>query len=126
MQQDLIVSQMNEYEILQIMMGDCREKLGGYSGNREDEIKVLQRAAELTPREYAASKLRTCEKRILGETMKAVRKRLAPIRGIPTKQGMEAPNADIVEIFDTIEAIPEMPKQMWKSFSSWARGDHDK
>jgi hypothetical protein len=32
--------------------------------------------------------------------------RLAPIRGIPTKKGMEDPNQDLLEIFQAVESIP--------------------
>jgi protein-histidine N-methyltransferase len=33
---DTIVSPMNEYEVLQLMMGDCRERLAAYDGGMED------------------------------------------------------------------------------------------
>ena len=39
--------------------------------------------------ERLAAKLRLSEKRIISGTMDAVRKRLAPIRGIPTKAGFQ-------------------------------------
>ncbi len=29
---DVVISQNNEYEILQLMMGDCRERLSNYPG----------------------------------------------------------------------------------------------
>ena len=31
-EEDRIISQMNEYETLQIMMGDCRDILSGFQG----------------------------------------------------------------------------------------------
>ena len=51
-----------------------------------------------------------------------MRRRLAPIPGIPTKQGLEDPNADLLEIFDAIENLPNKPKQMFDEFRKWARG----
>lgn len=39
----------------------------------------------LTPKQRLAAQLRLSEKRILRGTMEGVRRRLAPIRGIPTK-----------------------------------------
>ena len=33
---------MNEYEILQILMGDCREKLQAYTLSLEEDIKLMQ------------------------------------------------------------------------------------
>ena len=50
---------------------------------------------------------------------------MAPIRGVPTKQGMEDPNDEIREIFTAIENLPQKPKELLDSFRSWARGDHD-
>lgn len=41
----------------------------------------------LSPKERLAVKLRLSEKRIISSTMDAVRQRLAPVRGIPTKSG---------------------------------------
>jgi hypothetical protein len=55
-----------------------------------------------------------------------VRRRLAPIRGIPTKAGgMQDPNSDIREIFDVIESIPTAPVKLVEGFLSWARGEQD-
>lgn len=71
-------------------------------------------------------KLRLGEKRIINATMEAVRRRLAPIRGIPTKSGQLAdPNSDLKEIFDTIESIPTAPLRLMQGLVSWARGDDD-
>ncbi len=76
--------------------------------------------------ERVAVQLRLCEKRIINATMEAVRRRLAPIRGIPTKSGALAdPNSDLKEIFDTIESIPTAPIRLVQGLLSWARGDDD-
>lgn len=44
-EQDLVLSQMNEYEILQLLMGDCREKLQAYKLSMEEDIKISQAGA---------------------------------------------------------------------------------
>ena len=41
-EQDIILSQMNEYEVLQLLMGDCRERLALYSSSLEEDIKIGQ------------------------------------------------------------------------------------
>ena len=79
----------------------------------------------LAMRERTAAKLRLAEKKLVNATTTAVRRRLAPIRGIPTKQGMEDPNADLIEIFDALENLPNKPKQMFDNFRKWARGDYE-
>jgi len=125
-QEDKIVSVMNEYEILQILMGDCRELMSEYDTNEEDELNLLKNVdKKLRPREIETAKLRMSEKKLIGATMTAVRKRLAPIRGIPTKQGMEDPNQDLLDIFSAIESIPNKPKEMFQDFKKWARGDYE-
>lgn len=126
-ERDVMINDLNEYEVLQLLMGDCRERLSEYetAGNTDDEIKSLQDRS-LPPRQRLAAQLRLEEKRILRGTMDAVRRRLAPIRGIPTKGGqMQDPNADFVEIFETLESIPKAPKKLLDGFLSWARGDND-
>ncbi len=126
--QDVVLSQLNEYEVLQLLMGDCRERLQGYQTNLEDDLKLVQQAARqgLTTQQWLAARQRLSEKKILSDTMDAVRRRLAPIRGIPTKGGgMQDPNSDLKEIFDTIEAIPTAPKKLLDGFLSWARGEDD-
>ncbi len=152
---------MNEYEVLQLLMGDCRERLAEYQLNLEEEIKmsqvkchefllhvkaswrdvhhhhcrfqqmltlsssILQRQ-DLDIKERLAIKLRLSEKRIISATMDAVRSRLAPIRGIPTKSGgMQDVNSDLKEIFDTIESIPTAPLKLLDTFVSWAKGEQD-
>lgn len=53
-------------------------------------------------------------------------RRLAPIRGVPTKSGkMTDPNADLQEIFDVIESVPKLPSKLFGGFMSWARGEQD-
>lgn len=124
-EEDVIISQENEYEILQLVMGDLREWLQQYEGGLEDDVKELQRTY-LSHRDRMATMLRLGEKKILRGTMDGVRKRLAPIRGIPTKSGgLEDPNSDLIEIFDAIEAIPSAPKKLWQGLQSWAKGDQD-
>ena len=124
-EEDIIISQENEYEILQLLMGDLRESLQNYETGMEEDVKDLQRT-DLSQRERMAAMLRLSEKRILRGTMDGVRTRLAPIRGIPTKSGgMQDPNADLIEIFETIESIPTAPKKILEGIKSWARGDQD-
>ncbi len=122
---DVIISQENEYEILQLLMGDLREFLQGYETGMEEDVKELQRT-DLTRRERMAALLRLGEKRVLRGTMDGVRTRLAPIRGIPTKSGgLQDPNADLVEIFTAIEELPQAPGKLMDGFKSWLRGDND-
>ncbi|GIL70833.1 hypothetical protein Vretimale_3919 [Volvox reticuliferus] len=124
-EKDVELSQMNEYEILQILMGDCRERLAAYSKSYEEDVKIAQ-DPDLAPKERLAVKLRLGEKRIINATMEAVRRRLAPIRGIPTKSGaLQDPNSDLKEIFDTIENLPKAPLRLLEGFVSWARGEQD-
>ncbi|KAG1670765.1 hypothetical protein FOA52_013992 [Chlamydomonas sp. UWO 241] len=123
--QDVVLSQMNEYESLQVLMGDCRERLAAYIGTLEEDIKMSQRS-ELSVREKLAVRLRLTEKRILSKTMDAVRTKLAPVRGIPTKSGtFKDANSDLVEIFDALESIPAAPAALVNSFLSWAKGEQD-
>ena len=124
-EEDIIISQENEYEILQLLMGDLRELLQNYETGMEEDVKDLQRT-DLSRRERMAAMLRLSEKRILRGTMDGVRTRLAPIRGIPTKSGgLQDPNADLIEIFETLESIPTAPKKILEGIKSWARGDQD-
>lgn len=121
---DGIISQLNEYETLQILMGDCRDILSGFQSNVEDDRKELQNP-ELTERERLGIQLRVEEQIIAQSTMDSVRRRLAPIRGIPTKKGLQDPNQDLLEVFETLENIPNAPKKIFDGFASWARGDYD-
>lgn len=122
---DVVVSPSNEYEVLQLLLGECRERLSAYAGGAEEDTKLLQDAS-LTPRARAAAMLRLGEKRILQATLDAARRRLAPIRGVPTKDGtLRDANADFVEMFDAFEALPSVPKKVVDGLLSWARGEGD-
>ncbi|KAF6255082.1 rubisco small subunit N-methyltransferase [Scenedesmus sp. NREL 46B-D3] len=124
-EQDTIISQMNEYEVLQLLMGECRESLAAYKTSLEEDTKLMQQPS-VTGRERLAVRLRLSEKTILSQTMDAVRRRLAPIRGIPTKTGkMASPNADIIEVFDFIDELPKKPGQLFDGLKRWARGEFD-
>lgn len=123
--EDIVISPENEYEVLQLLMSDLRDLTQGYDGNLEDDVKELQRS-DLDMRARIAAALRYGEKRIIQGTMTGIRKRLAPIRGIPTKSGgLEDPNADLLEVFETIESIPKAPLKLFEGLASWARGDSD-
>lgn len=122
---DVVISQLNEYEVLQLLLGECKERLGAYGNAAEDDLKALQRP-ESSVREKKAARLRLAEKSVLQGTLDAVRRRLAPIRGVPTKDGsMTDANADLLEIFGAIEALPSVPGKLVGGFMSWARGDSD-
>ena len=122
---DVLISQLNEYEVLQLLSGECKERLGNYATAAEDDLKTLQRQ-DSTRREKTAARLRLAEKSVLQGTLDAVRRRLAPIRGVPTKDGsMTDANADLLEIFGVLEALPSVPGKLVGGFMSWARGDND-
>ena len=120
--EDKIISPMNEYETLQLLMADCRDRMSAYDTNEEDEL-LLQKRDDVSLKIRNASRLRQTEKELVGEMMNAVRRRLAPIRGIPTKQGMEDPNADLLEMIEFFESIPNAPKKAFENFQKWARGE---
>ncbi len=40
---DVMITVENEYEVLQLMMGDLRERLQAYATEYEEDIKELQR-----------------------------------------------------------------------------------
>lgn len=69
--QDVVLSQMNEYEVLQLLMGDCRERLSAYPTSFEEDIKSAQQPG-LNPKEKVALKLRLSEKKIINATVDAV------------------------------------------------------
>jgi len=124
-EQDVVITQMNEYEVLQLLMGECRERLAAYQTTLEEETKLLQ-GKELTGRARVAARLRVSEKKILSQFMDAVRRKLAPIRGIPTKAGgMQDPNQDLKEIFDIIEDLPNKPAKLFDGLRRWAQGEFD-
>lgn len=92
---------------------------------QEEDLKMLQNP-DMPPLERLAALTRRSEKDILLSTTDAVRQRLAPIRGIPTKSGkLEDPNQDLIEIFESIEGLGSAPQNIWKSFSRWASGKDD-
>uniref|UniRef100_A0A7R9T8R0 Rubisco LSMT substrate-binding domain-containing protein n=1 Tax=Prasinoderma coloniale TaxID=156133 RepID=A0A7R9T8R0_9VIRI len=108
METDNILSQINEYEILQLLMGDVRERLEEFENTDTVGEQQTLRDAELNGREELATLLRLGEKRVLQGTMTGVRTRLAPIRGVPTKGGgMQDPNADLAEMFESFEQLPK-------------------
>lgn len=47
-----------------------------------------------------------------------VRTKLAPIRGIPTKQGLQNPNQDILDIFAFWDAVPKLPQIVFGGLAS--------
>ena len=121
-QSNKIVSTANEYEILMLMMAECRERLGAYkSSDVDDETRLINDLSSNTltieqTRKLLACILRKQEKLILMSTMNAVRQKLLPVRGLtPTKTGMKDVNDDIIEIFDMIEDIPNMPRKFFES-----------
>ena len=122
--EDKIISPMNEYETLQLLMADCRDRMSAYDTNEEDEL-LLQKRDDVSLKIRNASRLRQTEKELVGEMMNAVRRRLAPIRGIPTKQGMEDPNADLLEMIEFFESIPNAPKKAFENFTYYGMSHMD-
>ena len=107
MDEDIILSQMNEYETLQLLMSDVRNRMEGFDETDTVSEQQLLRDADLSEREALAATVRLCEKQVLQGTMVGVRSRLAPIRGVPTKGGrMEDPNKDIADLFESVENLP--------------------
>jgi protein-histidine N-methyltransferase len=92
---------------------------------QEEDTKLLQQPD--LPVEQRLAVLQCCsEKDILLATTDAVRTRLAPIRGIPTKSGkLENPNQDLLEIFEAVEGLGSAPQKVWSSFSGWWSGKDD-
>merc|ERR1719409_543197 len=97
-------------------MADCRDRMSAYDTNEEDEL-LLQKRDDVSLKIRNASRLRQTEKELVGEMMNAVRRRLAPIRGIPTKQGMEDPNADLLEMIEFFESISALCSDPERSFA---------
>ena len=83
-----IVSTSNEYEVLMLMMADCRERLSRYeSSEADDEVRLIndlvsQDTTGASKRRLLASILRKQEKNILLSTMNACRQKLLPVRGL--------------------------------------------
>lgn len=126
---DNMVSTANEYETLMILMNDCRDRLTAYERDLEEDAKLAAKpeaVKKLNAEEQLALRIRLQEKKILRSTMDALRRRLTPIRGIPTKGGqLEDANADLKEIFDAIEAAPKLPSKIAGEFMSWWRGEKE-
>lgn len=107
-----------------MLLGDCRDGLSRYKTTIEEDIKDLQNP-EMDEKERVGRQLVLGEKIVLQGVMDNVRAQLAPIRGIPTKRGLEKPNQELLDIFQTVEELPQKPKQILDGFMSWARGEQD-
>lgn len=108
---DLIVSEANEYEVLTLLLTECRNRLSNFEQSLDDNVRLLNRK-DISPKERVAAKLRVCEQKILTNTMSALRSRLAPIRGVPTKGGsMKDRNSDIKEMFGVMEQVASAPQK---------------
>lgn len=59
-----MISPLNEYEVLQLVLGECRVRLGQYKETAESDIKTLQRD-DLSPKQRLATQLLFGEKQIL-------------------------------------------------------------
>ncbi|KAI5069526.1 hypothetical protein GOP47_0015827 [Adiantum capillus-veneris] len=113
---DIIVSEANEYEVLTLLLTDCRNRLSSFEESLDDNIRLLNRK-DISEKERVAAKLRVCEQRILSNTMSALRNRLAPIRGVPTKGGaMKDRHSDIKEMFGVMEDVASAPRKFMSNF----------
>eukprot|EP00884_Botryococcus_braunii_P013165 jgi/Botrbrau1/2184/Bobra.101_2s0019.2 len=72
-EEDVIITPANEYEVLQLLLGDCKERLSAYEGDMEADVKALQNP-NLSERERLAHRLLLAEKRILQGTLDSVRR----------------------------------------------------
>ena len=63
-EEDRVVSPLNEYEVLQLILGECRVRLGRYRNNAEEDLRALQRG-DLSEKERVATELLLGEKTIL-------------------------------------------------------------
>jgi len=121
---DSPVSQLNEYEVLQLMLAEARERLAGYAGGAEEAAGAAEAAG---PRAAAAAQLRLNEQAVLNQTVAALRARLAPIRASPGKGGrMRADHSDIREIFEQLENIQSAPRDIINGFLGWGEKDATK
>lgn len=112
-ERDSMLTEANEYEVLMLLMGECREKLAAYTGSLEDDMQIVKQK-NLSPEEKLAAKLRMGEKSILNAAMASLRNRLAPIRGVPSKGGqMQDPNSDIKELFEVMEKGLSAPRKFF-------------
>ena len=136
-------------------MSEARDKLSAYAWGMDEDARLLTDQAISPKERLAAqvcipavlsfacsgdmcapdtfgiivrplpAQLRLGEKRILNGTLGGARRRLAPIRGVPTKKGMQRKDDDILEIFETLESLPGKPKQMLTDFVAWWRAGGD-
>lgn len=59
-----MISDMNEYEVLQLVLGECRVRLGRYQNTFEEDLKTLQ-MTDLDEKQRLATQLLLGEKQIL-------------------------------------------------------------
>ncbi|GJP84911.1 hypothetical protein CLOP_g14955 [Closterium sp. NIES-67] len=171
-ERDVMLSEANEYEALQILLRDCNDRIAEFPQTLEDDLRLLNlgpsvatsaaaaaaaantgsssssggggfggffggfgggqqqqqeeareaerasaaAAAEAVAageRELLAAALRAREKQILANTVTALRTKLAPIRGLPSKQGMDDPNEEIKAMFGMMEAGLSAPTKIF-------------
>lgn len=113
---DELVSQFNEYEALQRLLADFRERLYSFPKPGEEEEMRISKNDKARLRECLAAELRLREKIVLRDAMMSIREKLAPIRGVPTKSGeIKDPNADLHEIFETLENPLRKPREVFRS-----------
>ncbi|CAI7754507.1 unnamed protein product [Closterium sp. NIES-53] len=173
---DVMLSEANEYEALQILLRDCNDRVAEFPQTLEDDLRLLNlgsavsagaasaaaaaaanaessssssgggggvfgglfggfgggqqqkqsvseaerasaaaaaEAAAAEEREMLAAALRAREKQILANTVAALRTKLAPIRGLPSKQGMDDPNEEIKAMFGMMEAGFSAPTKLF-------------
>ncbi|KAH7299686.1 hypothetical protein KP509_24G024400 [Ceratopteris richardii] len=109
-EKDVIVNEANEYEVLTLLLSDCRNRLSNFEQSSDENLQLLNK--DTSSRERVAAKLRVCQQKILNSTMTALRNRLSPIRGIPTKGGgMKERHSDIKEMFGVIEQVASAPQK---------------
>ncbi|MCO5568958.1 hypothetical protein L7F22_022661 [Adiantum nelumboides] len=113
---DIIVSEANEYEVLTLLLTECRNRLTGFENSLDDNVRLLNRK-DISEKERVAAMLRVCEQRILTNTMSALRSRLATVRGVPTKGGsMKERHSDIKEMFGVMEDVASVPGKFISNF----------
>ncbi|CAI5980400.1 unnamed protein product [Closterium sp. NIES-64] len=175
-ERDVMLSEANEYEALQILLRDCNDRIAEFPQTLEDDLRLLNlgsavsagaasaaaaaaanaessssssgsgggvfgglfggfgggqqqkqlvseaerasaaaaaEAAAAEEREMLAAALRAREKQILANTVAALRTKLAPIRGLPSKQGMDDPNEEIKAMFSMMEAGFSAPTKLF-------------
>merc|ERR1719231_1321416 len=91
----------------------------GYRTPDTDSDRFVLKDMESSVPAKLAALLRIGEKQVVSSFMDTVRTRLAPIRGIPTKKGMENQNQEIIDMFDAFEAIPKAPGKLVNDLKNW-------